>query len=207
MFVSLDGVDGGGKSTQLRLLADWLRASGFDVVQCRDPGSTPLGDQLRNLLLNRADLAIDRRSEMLVYMAARAQLVEEVIRPALASGKFVLCDRFLVANIVYQAHAGGLAADQVRAVGEIAVAGIMPDLVLILDLPPEVAAGRINRPLDRMEMQGAEFTRRVRAGFLSEAARDPGRLRVIDASRGIAEIQDELRAAITAKLASHVPQP
>jgi dTMP kinase len=199
MFVSLDGVDGGGKSTQLRLLGEWLRAAGQEVVMCRDPGSTPLGDQLREVLLHRLDLSIDRCSEMLIYMAARAQLVAEVIRPALTAGKVVLCDRFVLANIVYQAHAGGLDAAQVRAVGEIAVSGVRPDLVLILDVPPEIAAQRMARSRDRMEQQGEDFFRRVRAGFLAEAERDPEHLQVIDAGRSVDEVQAALRAAIEAK--------
>ncbi|MFM7844910.1 MAG: dTMP kinase [Planctomycetota bacterium] len=199
MFVSLDGVDGGGKSTQLKLLGEWLRAAGHEVVMCRDPGSTALGDQLREVLLHRLDLSIDRCSEMLIYMAARAQLVAEVIRPALAAGKFVLCDRFVLANIVYQAHAGGLDVAQVRAVGDIAVGDVRPDLVLVLDVLPEIAAQRMARTRDRMEQQGDDFFRRVRAGFLAEAERDPQHLRVIDAGRSVDEVQAELRAAIVAK--------
>src|SRR5688572_15800240 len=106
MFFSFDGVDGVGKSTQIQLFCQWLRESGRDVVICRDPGSTPLGEQIRSILLDSHDLAIDRRAEMLLYMAARAQLVEQVIRPALAAGQTVISDRFLIANIVYQGHAG-----------------------------------------------------------------------------------------------------
>src|ERR1044071_449297 len=132
MFVSFDGVDGAGKSTQIGMLADWLRASGRQVVTCRDPGSTQLGERLRSLLLDHHTTPIHRRSEMLLYMAARAQLVEEVIRPALAAGKIVISDRFLLANVVYQAHAGGLAADDVWRVGEVTVAGVMPRLVFLL---------------------------------------------------------------------------
>ena len=107
MFFSFDGVDGAGKSTQIRLLADWLRARGREVITCRDPGTTSLGEKLRGLLLEHHDTPIHRRAEMLLYMAARAQLVEEVIRPALQAGRDVLSDRFLLANVVYQAHAGG----------------------------------------------------------------------------------------------------
>src|SRR6185312_10794193 len=102
MFVSLDGVDGGGKTTQINLLCEWLRASGKQVVTCRDPGSSPLGEAIRQLLLDRNDLQIARRSEMLLYMAARAQLVDEVIHPALAAGKTVVSDRYLLANVAYQ---------------------------------------------------------------------------------------------------------
>ena len=196
MFLCLDGVDGGGKTTQLELLKAWLRAEGHDVVSCRDPGTTPLGEELRKLVLNRHDLVIHRRAEMLVYMAARAQLVEQVIRPALEAGRTVVSDRFLLANVVYQGHAGGLDVDSLWAVGQVAVGGLEPDLVCVLDLPAEVAAARMTRTLDRMEAQGLEFQRRVRAGFLAEAARRPERIAVIDATQTPEEVHGDIVAAI-----------
>src|SRR6187455_345848 len=137
MFFSFDGVDGSGKSTQIRLLADALRQRGLSVVTCRDPGSTALGERLREILLNHHGTAIHRRSEMLLYMASRAQLVEEVIRPALAAGRIVISDRYVLANVVYQAHAGGLDPADVWRVGEITVGGLMPRLVFVLDMPAE----------------------------------------------------------------------
>ncbi len=144
---------------------------GLDVVVCRDPGSTPLGEVVRGILLDRHDLHINRRSEMLLYMAARAQMVEQVIRPALERGQLVLSDRFLLANVVYQGYGGGLDVATIWDVGRIATGGLMPDLTIVLDVPFEVAAARIARPLDRMEKQGSEFHARVREGFLTEAAR------------------------------------
>jgi dTMP kinase len=196
MFISIDGVDGCGKTTQIRLLAEWLGGLGHQVVTCRDPGSTPLGEAIRGLLLDRHDLNIHRRSEMLLYMAARAQLVEEVIRPALEQGKIVLSDRYLLANVVYQGHAGGLSVPDLWSVGRLAVAGLMPDLTVVLDLPPASAAARMQRPLDRMEQQGDSFHLRVRQGFLDEVRQHPDKTRVIDANRGIDEIQVDLRAAV-----------
>ena len=174
MFLSIDGGDGTGKSTQVELLGQWLREQGRDVVACRDPGSTPLGEAVRDILLDRHDLHIHRRSEMLLYMAARAQMVEEVIRPALEQGKTVLCDRYLLANVVYQGYGGGLDVATLWEVGRVATGGLMPDLTIVLDVPAEVAAARMARPLDRMEQQGAAFHARVREGFLAEAARAPG---------------------------------
>jgi dTMP kinase len=197
MFLSLDGVDGTGKTTQIGLLCDWLRSTGHDVVTCRDPGSTPLGEAVRQILLNEHDLLIQRRSEMLLYMAARAQLVDEVIRPALAAGKTVVSDRYLLANVVYQGHAGGLDADEIWQVGAVATGGLEPDLTIVLDLPPEAAALRIDRPRDRMEQQGAAFEQAVRAGFLTEAARRPERIVVVDANRPIDAVQADIRAALT----------
>jgi dTMP kinase len=193
-------VDGAGKSTQVSLFVQWLRERGLDVVACRDPGSTPLGEAIRGVLLDRHDLHIHRRSEMLLYMAARAQLVEEMIRPALAAGKTVVSDRFLLANVVYQGYAGGLDAAEVKRVGETAVAGIMPELTFVLDIDPEAAGARLHRSLDRMESQGMEYLRRVRSGFLEEAKLRPDAIRVIDASRTVNEIQAEIRAGASGVL-------
>jgi dTMP kinase len=193
MFFSFDGVDGAGKSTQVALFIEWLREQGHEVIACRDPGSTPLGEAIRGVVLDRHDLHIHRRSEMLLYMAARAQLVEEVIRPALAAGKTVVCDRYLLANVVYQAYAGGLNVAEVKRVGETAVAGIMPKLTFVLDIDAEVAAARLHRSLDRMESQGIEYLRRVRSGFLEEAHLRPQSIHVIDASRSVDAVQAEIR--------------
>jgi len=196
MFFSIDGGDGTGKSTQAALLCEWLRGLGHDVVACRDPGSTPLGEAVRGLLLDRHDLAIDRRSEMLLYMAARAQLVEEVIRPALAAGRTVVSDRYLLANVVYQGYGGGLDVETLWEVGRVATGGLMPDLTIVLDMPAEAAAARLERRLDRMEQQGDAFHARVREGFLAEAARDPSRMVVVDAARSMAEVQADVQAAV-----------
>ncbi|MEX2027328.1 MAG: dTMP kinase [Pirellulaceae bacterium] len=197
MFLSFDGVDGAGKSTQIRLLADWLRARGKEVVECRDPGSTPLGEKLRAILLERHDMPIHRKSEMLLYMAARAQLVEEVIRPALAAGKWVLSDRFLLANVVYQAHAGGLDPGEVLQVGVVTVGGIMPRLSIVLDMPADKAAARIQREHDRMEAQGLEYLQRVRQGFLTEAALCPDEIIVIAADRPPESVHADVVAVVT----------
>jgi dTMP kinase len=183
MFFSFDGVDGVGKSTQIRLLAEALRAHGQEVVTCRDPGGTPLGERLREILLDHHGMAIHRRSEMLLYMASRAQLVEEVIRPALAAGKTVISDRYLLANVVYQGRAGGLDPADIWRVGEITVGGVMPDLVFVLDMPAERAAARIQRAADRMEAQGLAYLEAVQQGFLTEARQRPERIVVVDADR------------------------
>ncbi len=195
MFFSFDGIDGAGKTTQMQLFCEWLQTSGHDVVSCRDPGSTPLGNAIRELLLNRHDLAIDRTAEMLLYMAARAQLVAEIIRPALAAGKTVVSDRYLLANAVYQGHAGGLDVASIWQIGAQITGGLEPDLTFVLDMPPAAAAGRIQRDLDRMEQQGDDYRLRLRAGFLAEAARRPEKIVVIDASRTIDEVQAQIRTA------------
>lgn len=195
MFFSFDGIDGVGKSTQIKLFCDWLRERGEEVVECRDPGSTAVGEAVRDILLQRHDLALGRMSEMLLYMAARAQLVEQVIQPALAAGKTVVSDRFLLANVVYQGHAGGLDAAELWKLGQFITHGVEPDLTFLLDMPPEAATGRIQRELDRMEQRGDDFRVRLRAGYLAEANRRPEKITVIDASRSIDEVQAEIRNA------------
>jgi dTMP kinase len=171
----------------------WLRQEGHDFVTCRDPGSTQLGERLRSLLLEKSATPIARRSEMLLYMASRAQLVEEVIRPALAAGKSVVCDRYLLANIVYQGHAGGLDAATIRSVGEVAVGGLLPDLTFVFDVPIPIALHRMSRDLDRMESQGVDFMERVRAGFLREVQDYPAPAVVIDAVGDLDSIQASVR--------------
>ena len=195
MFFSIDGGDGAGKSTQVAMFCQWLGQQGREVVACRDPGSTPLGEAVRQLLLDRHDLRIDRRSEMLLYMAARAQLGEEIIRPALANGKTVVSDRYLLANVVYQGHAGGLDVATLWEVGRVATGGLLPDLTIVLDMPAEAAAKRLVRQPDRMELQGEAFHARVRAGFLAEAARQPDRIAVLSAAQSIEQVQADIRRA------------
>ena len=135
-FIVLEGIDGSGKSSQVAPLVEWLRGRGHDVVACRDPGATPAGDAIRQILLHRQEIPLGPTTEMLLYMAARAQLVSAVIAPALERGAWVVSDRYLPANIVYQGHAGALDPEIIRSVGGIATGGIAPDLVLLLDLDP-----------------------------------------------------------------------
>jgi dTMP kinase len=190
LFLTLDGPDGGGKTTQAATLAAWLRARGFDVVTCRDPGGTPLGDRLRHLLLDRETAAPTLRAEMLLYMASRAQLVEDVIRPSLEAGRVVVSDRFLLANVVYQGFAGGLPADEVGHVGRVATGGLLPDLTLLLDVPTSLARERVGQARDRMEDRPESYHAEVREGFLRAAreGRDrpcpyyPAPIVVVDAS-------------------------
>jgi dTMP kinase len=203
MFYSFDGIDGVGKTTQMTQFCQWLAETGHDVVACRDPGSTPLGEQLREIVLHSdGATSISRTSEMLLYMAARAQLVEQVIRPALDAGRVVVSDRYLLANVAYQAYAGGLEVEDVRQVGNVATGALMPDCVFLLDMPPDEATRRLNRPLDRMEQQGDDYRRRLRDGFLTEAQRDASRIHVVDAAREIDAIQTEIRQLAAAAIAS-----
>lgn len=196
MFFSFDGVDGAGKSTQLARFSDWLGSLGHEVVLCRDPGTTAAGEALRGILLEKSEMNIHPRTEMLMYMSARAQLVEEMIRPAIAAGKIVISDRYLLANIVYQGHARGLDPAEIRSVGEVAVGGLMPSATFVFDLPVEVAMTRMSRTLDRMESSGSDFMERVRQGFLTESRSYPGAI-VVDASPDVETVQAELRRLAT----------
>jgi dTMP kinase len=195
-FLVLEGIDGAGKSSQLEPLVAWLRTAGRIVTTCRDPGSTAAGDAIRAILLDRHDLHTSPTAEMLLYMAARAQLVAEVIRPALERGEWVVSDRYLPANIVYQGHAGGLDPDVIRDVGAVATGGLEPDLVIVLDVDLETASRRLARPLDKLENRGDDYRRRLRAGYAAEAARSPGRFAIVDGSGDVDTVQRALQAAV-----------
>ena len=197
LFVSLDGLDGTGKSTQCRLLAQWLRARRQAVTECTDPGGTAVGDVVRDLLLDRRR-QMSLPCEALLFMASRAQLVAEVIRPALDAGHIVVADRYLLANVVYQGHAAGLDPEALWQIGSFATGGLEPDLTLVLDLAPDAALARRGRPADRMESRDAAYHRRVRAGFLTEAQRRPDRIRVVDAGPPPEVVQEAIRREVLA---------
>ncbi len=201
-FVVIDGPDGAGKSTQLRLLAEWLRGQGLAVTATRDPGGTAIGDRIRQILLDGAHGEMAAACETMLYMASRAQLAAEVIRPALARGDCVLCDRYVSATVAYQG-AGGVPADDVMTAGRIAVGDTWPDLTVILDLPAEEGLARIagvGAP-DRVESKAPAFHRRVAELFREQAARDPARVVVIDARGSIDDVQARLRQAVTSRAA------
>jgi len=200
IFVSLDGLDGAGKSMQCRLLAEALRGWGHDVVECADPGGTHIGQMLRSVLLDsRHEMSLP--CEALLFMASRAQLVAEVIQPALLTGKSVVCDRYLLANVVYQGHGGGLDPNLLWNVGRLATSGLMPDLTFVLDLPLEVALTRRKANADRLERRGHDFFAKVRTGFLTEARRQPETMRVVDATSSAEQVHGEVVRHTTAWLA------
>ena len=181
-FLAFDGPDGSGKSTQIAKFVDWCRGEGLAVQCVREPGGTSIGEEIRTILLDPANADMDVVCEMLLYMASRAQLVAQVVRPARERGELVVADRFVSATLAYQGTAGGLSMECIQAVAEVAVGDCWPDLTLILDVDDDVAAGRVGADPDRMEQKGPEFQRRVRAGFLEQAILWPQRYRVVDAS-------------------------
>jgi len=200
-FIVLEGIDGAGKSSQVAPLVEWLGQLGCRVTTCRDPGATPAGDAIRAILLDRHDLQLTATAEMLLYMAARAQLVAEVIEPALARGEWVVSDRYLLSNVVYQGHAGGLDPEAIRAVGRVATAGRLPDLVIVLDIDLATVAARLDRPLDKLESRGDGYRQRLGEGYRREAAA-ADTIELVDASGPPAEVA----AAIRRTLAERFPE-
>jgi dTMP kinase len=201
LFLTLDGIDGTGKSTQCRLLADWLRRRGRDVLECADPGGTAVGDALRDILLHHHG-EMTPACEAFLFMASRAQLVGEVIRPALEACRVVVCDRFLLANVVYQGYGAGLDVDELWRIGCLATGRLEPDLTLVLDLPLDVALNRRGRAPDRLESRARDYHERVRAGFLAEARRRPERIRVIEGSPPVETVHERIREEVERVLAA-----
>lgn len=190
LFITVEGIDGCGKSTQARLIAAALEAAGHDVLRLREPGGVKISEQIREILLDPANAEMGDVCELLLYEAARAQLVHQVIRPALAAGKTVVCDRFYDSTTAYQAFADGLDRNMVSQANELAVDGCRPDLTLVFDLPVEDALRRRSgrEAEDRLELKGLEFQERVAAGFRAVAADEPDRVKLIDAGESIAEV-------------------
>jgi dTMP kinase len=203
-FIVLEGVEGSGKSTQIRLLDAWLESLGLDHVRAREPGGTRVGEEIRSVLLHGDDMAIPPETELLLMLAARAAFVREVVRPALEAGRTVLADRFDFSTFAYQGYGRGLDHDLVRELNRFATGGLTPDLVVVLDLPAEEGRrrqAREGKTLDRIERAGEGFLERVREGYRALASSE-GHARVIDA-RGTPE---EVHARLRALLQSSFPE-
>lgn len=186
-FIVLDGPDGCGKTTQVKLLVDWLQDRDVPTVSFRDPGDTEAGEKIRQILLNPEHKAIDTRTELLLYMAARAQLWAEKIAPALKEQKCAVLDRWLSSTCAYQGFAGGFGIDNVTKIADQCLERVWPDLTIILDVDTETAAKRLNRPLDRMERKGNDYHNRVRQGFLKLSNRREDFV-VVSAADGIEKV-------------------
>lgn len=197
-FITLEGPEGAGKTTQARLLGERLRATGWPVVLTREPGGDPLSEAIRSLLQN-PELVVTPRAELLLFLAARAQHVDRVIRPALERGEIVVCDRFSDSTIAYQGYGAGLPWDAVASLTQFATGGLEPDLTLLLDVDPAIGLQRQGE-WNRMEHRGVEFHHRVRAGFLALARMHPERIRVVDASRTFEEVAGEIWSTVSARL-------
>ncbi|HEY7739692.1 MAG TPA: dTMP kinase [Steroidobacteraceae bacterium] len=198
-FITFEGAEGVGKSTQVARAASHLRARGLDPLVTREPGGTPLAEQLRRFVLEPQDGPVDQSTELLLIFAARANHVASVIRPALRRGRWVLCDRFTDATLAYQGGGSGMNEAWIRQLARIAHPRLLPDLTLLLDVEPSVATARLARRggrADRFESEGGAFFERVRRRYLAIAAAEPGRVRVIDASKGEGEVADAIARAI-----------
>ena len=195
LFITFEGPEGAGKSTQARRLAGWLKGRGRKVLQAREPGGTPLGDRLRRLLLDSRQEGMDPLEELFLYEAARAALVDRVIRPALRAGKTVILDRFQDSTWVYQGWAGGMDLEFIERLGKTAARGLVPDLTILLDLPVRQGLARVTRP-NRMERKPVGFHEKVRRGYLALARRNPSRFRRIRADRPAGEVQRRIREAV-----------
>ena len=203
-FITFEGADGGGKSTQAQLAADYLRRRGYDVVVSREPGGAPLAEKVRALVLDEA-LPLSNTSQVLLYLAARSEHVEKTLRPALAAGKIVLCDRFSDSTLAYQGLALGKRVDELgelRRLNAFASGGLTPDLTLLLDGRPEVLARRREERgvSDRYELQGLEYQERLRQGFLALAQAEPERIKIIDAENDRQTVAADVRRALDALL-------
>lgn len=194
-FVVLDGPDGAGKSTQLDLLADRLASAGLSVCRLRDPGGTEIGDRIRGILLDRAHDPMSVECELLLYMASRAQLAHQRIRPALAAGQCVLCDRFISSTIAYQG-AGGVDVETIHQLGRAAVGDTWPDVTVILDIDSAAGLARIATAPDRMESKGPDFHRKVREGFCRQGERQPDKVVVVEAGGTVDQTHDNIVRAL-----------
>lgn len=204
LFVTVEGGEGTGKSTQLQILKEQLEAKGHQVIVTREPGGSPKADAIRELILDDRLVGVDPMAELMLYQASRAQHVAEVILPALEAGKVVLCDRYTDSSLVYQGKARGLSAKFVEAANEISTQGLRPDITFFFDLDPRIGLGRIGSRgvIDRMERERFEFHQMVYEGYRALARKDRQRIKRIDASRTREEISEEILASILRKVSS-----
>ena len=205
MFITFEGPDGSGKTTQLNKLVPVLEAAGSDVIRTREPGGTDIGDQIRSVIMNMKNKSMHPRAEILLFCASRAQLVEELIRPSLAAGKIILCDRYADSTMAYQGYGHGLDRTALTQLLDFATGGLKPDLTLLFDIPAEAGLRRRlnnHEEWNRMDDYALQFHERVRSGYLAMAAAEPERWTVINADRTPEEIHEEVVSVITAKLAA-----
>ena len=203
MFITLEGPEGSGKTSQLPALAEYLRAAGYDVVVTREPGGTAVGDQIREILMNLQNVSIIPRTEILLFLAARAQHVEELIRPALAAGKIVLCDRYGDSTLAYQGFGHKTDLKMLQTLLDFSTGGLKPDLTLLVDVPVEMGMARKranSSEWNRLDAYALAFHERVRAGYFALAEAEPGRWLTIDATKDLESIQEALRSAILNRL-------
>ena len=191
MFITFEGADGCGKTTQMKLLAEYLEKKGIDVVLTREPGATGLGEKVREILLNYEGPVSDR-CESFLFLADRAQNIDIIVNPAVEEGKVVLCDRHIDSTVAYQGYGRGLDIERINMLNNIATNGRKPDLTFVFDIDVETSMARVGKEKDRMESAGKDFHNRVRQGYLELAKQEPQRIKIIDAAKSIEEIHAEV---------------
>lgn len=191
LFITLEGADGCGKTTQLNLLKEYLTSKGYEIVVTREPGGKGLGEKLREILLNY-DGEVSDRCEAFLYLADRAQNIDTIIKPAINSGKIVLCDRHTDSSVAYQGYGREQNIDDINMLNELAVNGVHPDLTIVFDIDTETSMARVGAEKDRLESAGIEFHKRVRNGYLEIAKKNPQRIKVVDASQTIEDVQRDV---------------
>jgi dTMP kinase len=203
LFITLEGPDGGGKSTQARQLVDYLQGRGLNVLLTREPGGTPIGDQIRRTLMDLGNTGMHPRTEILLFSASRAQIVHQVIRPHLESGGVIVCDRFYDSTLAYQGYGHGLDLQALQAITAFATGGLRPDLTLLLDLPAEDGLRRRERggQWNRLDAYDLAFHQRVRQGYFALAAAEPERWVRVDATQPLEVVQAAMRQTVDARLA------
>ncbi len=209
LFITLEGGEGAGKSTQLAYIRQRIEAAGIPLHVTREPGGTPLAEQIRALLLDHREESMASDTELLLMFAARAQHLAQLIRPTLARGEWVLCDRFTDATYAYQGGGRGIDFDRIEVLEDWVQGELRPDLTLLLDLPVEVGMARAGQrgELDRFEREQRDFFERVRAAYLVRAEQEPGRFRIIDAAQDIVGVQRQIDAVLTPLLAQAAGEP
>ena len=204
MFITIEGPEGSGKSTATETVINKLRELGYDVVKTREPGGTPISEQIRNVILDKENKTMDGRTEALLYAAARRQHLVEKVWPAVKEGKIVVCDRYIDSSLAYQGGARGLGIDNIININMFATDNTWPDLTLLFDIPPEIGLERIsankNREVNRLDLETLEFHKNVRQTFLDLAKRYPERFVIIDASKGREEVAQDALDAILKRL-------
>lgn len=198
-FITFEGIDGSGKTTQLSGIAEYLENQGKEVLKLREPGGTSIGEQIRTILLSRGNMAMSVETELMLFAAARAQLVREVIEPALAEGKWVLCDRFMDSTTVYQGYGRQIDLQLIGQLNSIAVGRCKPDLTLLFDLSVEAAGARLaarSDKSDRLDLESKAFAERIRKGYLELASAEPSRFKIIDAERSSADIEKQIKSIL-----------
>ena len=204
MFITLEGPEGSGKTTAVNYAVSKLEEMGYQIVRTREPGGTPIAEQIRNVILDKANTAMDKRTQALLYAASRRQHLVEKVWPALKEGKIVICDRYLDSSLAYQGGARGLGIENILNINMFATEGTFPDLTLLFDIEPEIGLARIaanaNREVNRLDLEQLDFHKKVRNTFLELAKRYPERFVIIDASKSREEVADATLKAVLSRI-------